>query len=304
MRAGSAVHRMNRSPLCRDRHRSPAIFGQVDPLLAAGAELVCCHAQGFLLDWFKEKYPHVPAVDGSPAHPGRRDHPAHRLRRHPERARRPRHRGDAPRQGFHGRQAGRHHVRAARRGAQGSGRDQAHLFDLLFGAFRDALDGEGGRTGPCRRHRPRHPDDGARAAPPQRRRGRNGFFSARNTAAFSPTSDRTSASNSCFSPEPTTPRLSPRPSPIAPIRTRRACRISAKCCCATKTAGGYIQVHWFTPDGLPTWGDGRLFIVGTEGTHRAAQICRHRRRAGDRPSHPDRRQGRSTHRLFGGATAL
>jgi hypothetical protein len=22
---------------------------------------------------------------------------------------------------------------------------------------------------------------------------------------------------------------------------------------------------WFTPDGLPTWGDGRLFILGTEG---------------------------------------
>jgi predicted dehydrogenase len=34
----------------------------------------------------------------------------------------------------------------------------------------------------------------------------------------------------------------------------------------TKAASGYICVHWFTPDGLPTWGDGRLFIVGTEGT--------------------------------------
>jgi predicted dehydrogenase len=29
---------------------------------------------------------------------------------------------------------------------------------------------------------------------------------------------------------------------------------------------GYIRVDWFTPNGLPTWGDGRLFIVGTEGT--------------------------------------
>ena len=28
---------------------------------------------------------------------------------------------------------------------------------------------------------------------------------------------------------------------------------------------GYIRVDWFTPDGLPTWGDGRLFIQGTEG---------------------------------------
>lgn len=28
---------------------------------------------------------------------------------------------------------------------------------------------------------------------------------------------------------------------------------------------GYIRVDWFTPDGLPTWGDGRLFLLGTEG---------------------------------------
>jgi predicted dehydrogenase len=30
-------------------------------------------------------------------------------------------------------------------------------------------------------------------------------------------------------------------------------------------ARGYIRVDWFTPDGLSTWGDGRLMIVGTEG---------------------------------------
>jgi len=28
---------------------------------------------------------------------------------------------------------------------------------------------------------------------------------------------------------------------------------------------GYIRVDWFTPDGLTTWGDGRLFVLGTEG---------------------------------------
>lgn len=26
-----------------------------------------------------------------------------------------------------------------------------------------------------------------------------------------------------------------------------------------------MRVDWFTPDGLPTWGDGRLTILGTEG---------------------------------------
>lgn len=29
---------------------------------------------------------------------------------------------------------------------------------------------------------------------------------------------------------------------------------------------GYIRVDWYTPDALPTWGDGRLTILGTEGT--------------------------------------
>ena len=29
---------------------------------------------------------------------------------------------------------------------------------------------------------------------------------------------------------------------------------------------GYVRVDWHTPDGLPTWGDGRLFIIGTEGS--------------------------------------
>ncbi|PWK62300.1 Gfo/Idh/MocA family protein [Roseicyclus mahoneyensis] len=31
------------------------------------------------------------------------------------------------------------------------------------------------------------------------------------------------------------------------------------------TGHGYIRVDWFTPDALPTWGDGRLTILGTEG---------------------------------------
>jgi predicted dehydrogenase len=34
----------------------------------------------------------------------------------------------------------------------------------------------------------------------------------------------------------------------------------------SENATGYIRVDWFTQDGLPTWGDGRLFILGTGGT--------------------------------------
>jgi predicted dehydrogenase len=33
----------------------------------------------------------------------------------------------------------------------------------------------------------------------------------------------------------------------------------------TGNVTGYVRVDWFTPDGLPTWGDGRLMILGTEG---------------------------------------
>ena len=33
-----------------------------------------------------------------------------------------------------------------------------------------------------------------------------------------------------------------------------------------EASSGYIRVDWFTADGLPTWGDGRLLVLGTEGT--------------------------------------
>lgn len=33
----------------------------------------------------------------------------------------------------------------------------------------------------------------------------------------------------------------------------------------SKHATGYIRIDWFTPAGLATWGDGRTFILGTEG---------------------------------------
>lgn len=33
----------------------------------------------------------------------------------------------------------------------------------------------------------------------------------------------------------------------------------------SKHATGYIRIDWFTPGGLGTWGDGRTFILGTDG---------------------------------------
>jgi len=34
---------------------------------------------------------------------------------------------------------------------------------------------------------------------------------------------------------------------------------------ADNGAAGYFRVDWFTPDGLSSWGDGRLFLLGTDG---------------------------------------
>ena len=36
---------------------------------------------------------------------------------------------------------------------------------------------------------------------------------------------------------------------------------------------GYVRVDWFTPDGLNTWGDGRLTILGTEGYIEIRKNC-------------------------------
>ena len=36
---------------------------------------------------------------------------------------------------------------------------------------------------------------------------------------------------------------------------------------------GYIRVDWYTPDGLPTWGDGRLVVLGTEGYIELRKYC-------------------------------
>jgi predicted dehydrogenase len=33
----------------------------------------------------------------------------------------------------------------------------------------------------------------------------------------------------------------------------------------SERGNGYVRVDWYTPDGLPTWGDGRCTILGTEG---------------------------------------
>ena len=45
-----------------------------------------------------------------------------------------------------------------------------------------------------------------------------------------------------------------------------------------------MRVDWFTPDGLPTWGDGRFTILGTDGYIELRKYRRHRGPARHRPS--------------------
>ena len=66
---------------------------------------------------------------------------------------------------------------------------------------------------------------------------------------------------------------------------------------ATDDATGFIRVDWFTQDGLPIWGDGRLFILGTEGTIELRKYIDIAGRAGSGSSLPGRPQGRPAHRL-------
>ena len=60
---------------------------------------------------------------------------------------------------------------------------------------------------------------------------------------------------------------------------------------------GYVRLDWFTPDGLGTWGDGRLFILGTDGYIEVRKYTERRRQeAGQQPVRR-RRQASPLHRL-------
>ncbi len=62
-------------------------------------------------------------------------------------------------------------------------------------------------------------------------------------------------------------------------------------------ATGYIRVDWFTPDGLRTWGDGRTFILGTDGYIELRKYIERRHTDdGPRSRLPRQRQGRAAPR--------
>ena len=149
-------------------------------------------------------------------------------RQHPERARAARHPRDAARQGLHGRQAGHHLARAARRGAAGAEGDRAHLLDLLRREFREPCRGPRERAGEGRRDRPCDPDDRPRAAPREPEDAARLVLGQRSTtAASSATSPRTRRTTSSPSRARRRPRWSPRRWRTCATPSSRSSRTSA-----------------------------------------------------------------------------
>ena len=81
----------------------------------------------------------------------------------------------------------------------------------------------------------------------------------------SATSGATRRSSSCTSRATVMPGSLPAGWPTTPTR-HPGMEDFGDCSLAGENgASGYFRVDWFTPDGLSTWGDGRTFLLGTDG---------------------------------------
>ena len=144
--------------------------------------------------------------------------------------------------------------------------NQAQVRHHVFRAARSALRGARRRTDPARRHRQGHPDREPRAASRERAEpARSGSSTRRVTAASSATSARTRPTSSSTTPAARRRTWWPRRPATSPIRTYPKFEDFGDMIMTGNGGTGYVRVDWFTPDGLDTWGDGRLFILGTEG---------------------------------------
>ena len=213
-------------------------------------------------------YPDAPQLDrdaifADPSH--RRD--LHR--RDPARPRRPRRPRHAGGQGRDDRQAPAAPPSAQLEELQRTvERDRPHLLDLLHRAPLRALGDEGGSKlvadgaigtvvqtvglGPHRLQRPTRPSWFFEPEAVRRHHRRYRLASGR--------------------PVPGLYRLArkprSRPASIGNFshdRTCRISRISASSCCDRSGRRAIVRVDWLTPEALPTWGDGRLTILGTTG---------------------------------------
>jgi predicted dehydrogenase len=59
----------------------------------------------------------------------------------------------------------------------------------------------------------------------------------------------------------------------ARVRRRDGFETFGEAMLTAEGASGYFRVDWLSPAALPTWGDGRLFIVGSEGSIEVRKNC-------------------------------
>lgn len=242
------------------------IFGQVDPLLLEGAELVSFHADGGFIDWFQEKYPGVPRVDDrrriledpsislivSAGIPGDRAALGIEAMRHGKD-----YMVDKPGMISLG------ELEETRRVQRETGRIYSICYSEHFetrctvragelvhsGAIGQLISIVG--LGPHRLNKPTRP---AWFFERDRYGGiltDIGSHQCEQFLFFTGSDDaRVTAANVANRANPETPGF----------------QDFGEFMLQTDNVNGYVRLDWFTQDGLPTWGDGRLFIVGTEGT--------------------------------------
>ena len=178
------------------------IYGQSNAVIRGGGELVAVYAkEPDLLANFQKFFPWVKVAKSEDEILQDKSIQARADLRHPERARAARRPRDERRQGLHVRQARHDDARAAGRGAEGAGRDEADLLHPLQRASRGAGGHQGGRARQGRRDRQ------ASCRPSTWRRtgstpSRDPSGSSRRsaTAASSPTSVPTRPSSSSSTP--------------------------------------------------------------------------------------------------------
>ena len=142
------------------------------------------------------------------------------------------------------------------------------IYSIMYSErLREPRDGQGGRAGEGRRDRTRRADDRARPASHRRpRRGRRGSWTGRSYGGI--LCDIGVAPGRpvpLSSPARRAPRSSRRRSATCTTRSHPKFEDFGDMMLRGDGGTGYIRVDWFTPDGLATWGDGRLTILGTDG---------------------------------------
>ena len=183
-----------------------------------------------------------------------------------------RRRGNAQRQGCGLGQAGLRIVRSAGAGQQCRGRDGSVLVSHLLRALRGPLRGPCGRTRSRRPNRSGGADAGAGPAPRgdrapsgRRRRPPDWFYDHDRFGGIITDIASHQIDQFLWFPGSTTAEVVASTVANYTHPDHPKMQDFGEVLLRGESAQGYIRVDWYTPRGLPTWGDGRLIVLGTEG---------------------------------------